>query len=55
MTVNVPIFYQSSGVTPSNVYYSNARHPVCINTALLPLRAIKCNTKGLYRSVKYDR
>ena len=48
MTVNVSIFFQSSGMTPSRVYYSNN-----INAALLPLRAIlhlwknfKCNTEG---------
>ena len=40
MTVNVPIFYESSVVTLSNDYYSNTRDPFCINTALLPLRAI---------------
>ena len=60
MTVNVSISYQSSGVTPSKVYYSNTRQPFWMNTALLPLRDIvnlrknsKCNTKGVYLSVKY--
>ena len=40
MTVNVSIFYQSSVVTLSNDYYNNTRDPFCMNTALLPLRAI---------------
>ena len=40
MTVNVPIFYQCSGVTPSKVYYSNTGHHFCVNWALLSLRPI---------------
>ena len=62
MTVNVSIFYQSSGVIPSTIYYSNTRHPFCMNKALLALRAIsyfrensKFNRKGVYLSIKYDR
>ena len=61
MTVNVSIFYQSSGMTPSKVYYSNARHNSCMISSLVPLRSIlhlrkssKCNTKGAYFSIKYD-
>ena len=39
--------------------YSNARHQFCMNSALLPLRAIlhlikNCNTKGAYPPIKYD-
>ena len=52
MAVNVSIFYQSSGVTPSKVCYSNTRHQFCMKLALLPLRVSldlrnisKCNTK----------
>ena len=62
MTVNVSMFYQSSGMTPSKVYYSNTRHHFRMNSALLPLRAIlhlrkdsKYNRKGAYIPIKYDR
>ena len=40
MIVNVVIFYESSGVTPSKVYYSNKRHHFCMNTALLLMMII---------------
>ena len=40
MTVNVLIFYQNSGVTPSKAYYSNTRNHFCMNSALLLLRGI---------------
>ena len=59
MTANVSIFYQSSGMTPSKVYYSNTRYHFSMNSALFPLRPIlhltknpKCNTKGVYFSTK---
>ena len=62
MTVNVSIFYQTSGVIPSIIYYSNTKHPFFMNKALLLFRAIshfrknsKRNTKGVCLSVKYDR
>ena len=61
MTVNVSIFYQCSGVTPSKSYYSNTRHQFFMNSALLPLRPIfhlrknsEWNTKGAYLSLKKD-
>ena len=40
MTVNVPMFHQSSGMTSAKVYYSNTRHHFCTNSALLPLKPI---------------
>ena len=43
MTVNVSIFYQRSGVNPSTVYYSNTRHPFCMNIALLHLGKYKAS------------
>ena len=62
MTVNLLISYQTSGVIPPIIYYRNTRHPFCMNKALLLLRAIslfrknsKCETKGVYLPVKYDR
>ena len=60
MTVNVLIFYQNSGVTPSKAYYSNTRNHFCMNSALLLLRGItfeknsKCDTKASDLSVRYD-
>ena len=54
MTVNVPILYQSSGVTPSKVYYSNTRHSFCITSfkTILQLRKYcKCDTKRACLSV----
>ena len=40
MTVNVSIFYQDSGFTPSKLYYSNTRLHFRMNSALPPIRAI---------------
>ena len=61
MTVNASIFYQNSGVTPSKVCYHNIRHHFCMNSDLLPIRAIlhlrknaKCDKKAAYLSVSYD-
>ena len=60
MTFKESTFYQSSGVTPSEVYYinTNTRYPFCMNLALLSLMNIlhltensKCNTKEAYFSV----
>ena len=40
MTVNISILYQNSDLTQSKIYYSNTRHRLCINRALLALRSI---------------
>ena len=53
MTVNVSIFYQNSGLTPSKHYYSNTRCHFRMNSALRPIRAIlhlRNNPNALYQN-----
>ena len=54
--VIVPIFYQSSSVTSSKVYYSNTRHQFCVNWALLslwPILHLRKNFKHCKKLVRF--
>ena len=54
MTVNVSIFYQNSGLTPSKLYYSNTRCHFHMNSTLPPTRAIlhlRKNANVLYQNL----
>ena len=54
--VIVPIFYQSSSVTSSKVYYSNTRHQFCVNWALLslwPILHLRKNSKHCKKLVRF--
>ena len=53
MIVNVSIFYQNSGLTPSKLYYSNTRCHFCMNSVFPPIRAVlhlRKNPNVLYQN-----